>query len=302
MYHMPMRNVKASEIPFEQKAAIRFNAGIDTTEHTMTPALATTLEYLSPTPQRPHTWMYPPPAGEPVENAGFVRKPVTVHDARAGTALLEREGYTLRHAPSAVDDFLDKEQVIRCYYPEMAALALTASGASEAIVFDHLVRKRQPGTPQAFGRIEGHRPGAAGRVHCDFTVGSAQRRLQLELGERAAPVKRYAIVNLWRSIRHPVLDAPLAMCDARSVAAADLVASDIYYPDRTGEIYQLLHNPEHAWAYFPAMTRDEVLIFRQFDSATLACYTPHAAFEHPLASADTPPRESIEIRCLLIYA
>lgn len=268
----------------------------------MTPAIATTLEYLCPTQLRPHTWMYAPPDGQPMENVDYVRKPVTIHDARGGGASLEREGYTLRHAPSALDDFHDKEAIVQHYYPEMAQLALSVSGASAAFVFDHLVRKRQPGTPQAFGRIQGQRPGAAGRVHCDFTAASAQRRLLLELGPRAAQVRRYAILNLWRSIRHPVLDAPLALCDARTVAHGDLVASDIFYPERAGEIYQLLHNPEHAWSYFPAMTRDEVLIFRQFDSVAHACYTPHAAFEHPFAPPDAPPRESIEIRCLLVYA
>ncbi|WP_343732721.1 CmcJ/NvfI family oxidoreductase [Duganella sp.] len=268
----------------------------------MTPAIATTLEYLCPTPHRPHTWMYAPPDGQPIENADYTRKAVTIHDARGTATSLAHEGYTLRRAATALDDFHHKENIVQRYYPEMAQLALAVSGASEALVFDHLVRKRQPGTPQAFGRIAGQRPGAAGRVHCDFTAASAQRRLRIELGERAAQLQRYAILNLWRSIRHPVLDAPLAMCDARSVAAGDLIASDIHYPDRTGEIYQLLHNPEHAWSYFPAMTRDEVLIFKQFDSAAAACYTPHAAFEHPSASPDAPPRESIEIRCLLIYA
>ncbi|SHN42887.1 hypothetical protein SAMN05192549_11581 [Duganella sacchari] len=268
----------------------------------MTPALATSLEYLCPTPHRPHTWMYPAPDGQPADNADYARKPVTIHNARSAATLLDQEGYTLRHAPSAVADFFDKEEVARRYYPEVAELALSVTGASEAFVFDHLVRQRQPGTPQAFGRVQGQRPGAAGRVHCDFTAASAQRRLMLELGPRTADVQRYAIFNLWRSVLHPVLDAPLAMCDARSVAPEDLVASDIIYPERTGEIYQLLHNPAHAWSYFPAMTRDEVLIFKQFDSAAAACYTPHAAFEHPLAPPDAPPRVSIEIRCLLVYA
>jgi len=268
----------------------------------MQPAIATTLEYLCPTSQRPHTWMYPPPGGQPPDNADYICKPVTIRDARGSAASLEREGYTLRHAPSALSGFGERDDIIQRYYPEIAQLALAVSGASEAFVFDHLLRKRQPGAPQAFGRIAGHRPGAAGRVHCDFTAASAQRRLQLELGPRADQVRRYAILNLWRPVRHPVLDAPLAMCDARTVAAGELIASDIIYPERRGEIYQLLHNPEHAWSYFPAMTRDEVLIFKQFDSATQTCYTPHAAFEHPFAPPDAPPRESIEIRCLLIYA
>jgi hypothetical protein len=272
----------------------------------ITDPITAELEFLRPTPDRPFTYMYPPPDGHPWQNAAYERMAVTIRDARnagGGTTSIDREGYVLRHAPSSVDDFMNKEQVIQRYYPEMAALALAVSGASGAFVFDHLVRKRQRGSPQAFGRIEGQRPGAAGRVHCDFTVASARRRLELELGERAAGIKRYSIVNLWRSIRHPVLDAPLAVCDARSVELADFVASDIFYPDRQGEIYQVMHRPTHQWWYFPAMTRDEVLIFKQFDSAPgpTASYTPHAAFEHPATPANTPLRESIEIRCLLIY-
>ena len=260
------------------------------------------LEFLCPTPERPFTYMYPPLDGQPWQNVSYERVAVTIRDARADTPSIDREGYQLHHAPSAVDDFTDRQQVIQRYYPEVAQLALALSGASRAFVFDHLVRKRQPGTPQAFGRIEGHRPGAAGRVHCDFTAASARRRLHQELGGGAAEVARYSIVNLWRSIRHPVLDAPLAVCDARSVDPADLVASDIFYPERQGEIYQAMHSGAHRWSYFPAMTRDEVLVFKQFDSAPArACYTPHAAFEHPAAPAGTPPRESIEIRCLLIY-
>ena len=268
--------------------------------HTVTAAL----EYLQPTLHRPYTYLYQPPEGQPGQNASYDRMPVTIGDARGRDLSIARDGYALYDAPSAVHDFLDREDVIQRYYPEAAELALTVSGASRAIVFDHLVRQRVPGAPQAFGRIDGQRPGAAGRVHCDYTAVSARRRLVQELGEDgAARVRRYSIVNLWRSIRDPVLDAPLAMCDARSVAPGDLVASDIFYPERAGEIYQVLYNPAHDWAYFPAMTRDEVLVFRQFDSAMgdNGGATPHAAFEHPDVPAGAPLRASIEIRCLLIY-
>jgi hypothetical protein len=154
-----------------------------------------------------------------------------------------------------------------------------------------------------FGARPGQRPGTATRVHCDFTPASAQRRLALEMGARGiADVGRYAILNLWRSTGLPVLDAPLTVCDARTVRPAELVAADIVYPTRTGEIFELLYSPAHAWSYFHAMGFDEVLLFKQFDSGEgVACYTPHTAFAHPATPAGTPPRESIEIRCLLIY-
>jgi hypothetical protein len=240
----------------------------------------------------------------PWQNARWERKVVSIADARrvrAGLSI-EREGFELRDAPTAVRDFRDKAEVTEVYYPEVAQLALATTGASRAFVFDHLLRKREPGPPAAFGRREGQRPGAAGRVHADFTLRSARRRLEAELGaQQAGAVRRYSIVNLWRSIRHPVLDAPLALCDARTVAPGDLVASDIFYPERTGEIYQMQHRTAHSWWYFSAMTRDEVLVFKQFDSAQVAGATPHAAFEHPYAPRDAPPRESVEVRCLLVF-
>ena len=66
------------------------------------------------------------------------------------------------------------------------------------------------------------------------------------------------------------------------------------------------------------MTRDEPLIIKQWDSAgTLArhegrqgdaadpigatTFTLHSAFDHPSTGPDSPDRQSIEVRCVLIY-
>ena len=264
-----------------------------------------TLEFLQSAQRKPVTYMLAPPGGHSWETADYIAAPVTIHSGRGRVTgpALDVEGFQLCSATSAMTDFSDRQTIQRAYYPEMEELALAVSGARRAIVFDHLVRRRAPGTLTPFGAREGHRPSAATRVHCDFTPASAQRRLKLEMEAHGiAAVERFAIINLWRSTRLPVLDAPLAVCDARTATSADLVAADIVYPDRKGEIFEVLHNTAHAWAYFPAMEFDEVLVFKQFDSASgVACYTPHAAFAHPATPAGTPPRESIETRGLLIY-
>ena len=116
-------------------------------------------------------------------------------------------------------------------------------------------------------------------------------------------MRRYCIVNIWRSIKGPVLDTPLAVCDARSVMAKDLVNAEVRYPRRTGEIYLATHSPAHRWSYFSAMDRHEALVFKQYDSqlSGVSRYTPHAAFDHPDAPADAPLRESIEARCLVVF-
>ena len=99
-------------------------------------------------------------------------------------------------------------------------------------------------------------------------------------------------------------DAPLAVCDARSVAPQDLIASDLVYRDRRGETYNLVYNPTQRWFYAPAMRTDEVLLIKCFDSrddGAVARFAPHTAFVDPTAPADAPPRESIELRTFVIF-
>ena len=50
------------------------------------------------------------------------------------------------------------------------------------------------------------------------------------------------------------------------------------------------------------MRRDEALVFKCYDSQRHGCarFTAHASFEDPNSAADAPPRESIEVRTLVI--
>jgi hypothetical protein len=111
------------------------------------------------------------------------------------------------------------------------------------------------------------------------------------------------VINLWRPIRGPVRDAPLAMADGTTVAPEDLIASDLIYPNRSGETYSVKYNPNHRWFYFPEMTADEALLLKCYDSAAdgRTRFGPHTAFVDPTTPPDTPPRESIEIRALVFH-
>jgi hypothetical protein len=272
-------------------------------------SVAAPLGYITPPRARPYDYAFEPPAGLPWHNYEIDARPMQISDARGiePRPTIESAGFTLRHAPSRVRDFLDEDEVRRIYYAEAAQLACAVTGANEAHVFDHLVRRREPGAPAlSFGRrVAGDKPSANGRVHNDYTEASGRNRLKLLIEDEraAAAVRRYAIVNIWRSIAGPVLDTPLALCDARTVDADDLVASDVHYATRTGEIYLVRHSPRHRWFFYSAMDRSEALVFKQFDSEVRGVprFVPHAAFDHPDAPADAPPRESIEVRCLVIY-
>ncbi len=106
------------------------------------------------------------------------------------------------------------------------------------------------------------------------------------------------------AIHGPLQDSPLALCDARSIAPADLVDTDLKYPDRTGEIQSVTCSPAHRWYYFPNMLPSEALFIKCFDSAKdgRARFAAHGAFVDPDHAADPArPRESIEARTLVFF-
>ncbi len=79
---------------------------------------------------------------------------------------------------------------------------------------------------------------------------SATERVRLYLGDEADRLlqRPYGVINVWRPIIGPVLDTPLGVCDARTIAAADLV------PTEEGvkhEVYLFNHSRVHRWCYFP---------------------------------------------------
>jgi hypothetical protein len=266
------------------------------------PHVDAVLNYLGPTEGKPHNYTYDPPEG--VARTNIVSDPVTVpiYDARvaAPDASLDLEGFALVHHHSAVRDFYDEDELRRVYYPETEQAIAAATGAKRVFVFDHTVRRRIPG---AEDRAAGAPRQPVPRVHVDQTEKSGPQRVRDLLGDEAEALLqgRVQVVNLWRPIRGPLQDAPLAMADARTVAPGDLVGSDLIYRDRVGETYAVRYNPAHRWYYVPAMQPDEALLLKCYDSATdgRARFAPHTAFDDPTAPADKLPRESIEMRALV---
>ena len=261
------------------------------------PHVVAALNYIAPMTEKPWRLTYEPAPGESAGNARYEAHDVPIHDVRALDPApgLDDAGFALLHAPSALADFDDEQRIEQVYHPESADIVRRAIGASRVVVFDHTIRRHVPGAPRL----------PVTRVHNDYTETSAPQRVRDLMGDEAETLLRgrFAIVNVWRPIGGPAIDAPLAVADARSVAFEDFVASDLVYRDRVGETYNVNHAPRHRWFYAPAMTPDEVLLLKCYDSATdgRARYTAHSAFLDPTAPADTRPRESIEIRTLAFF-
>ena len=263
------------------------------------------LNYIAPMTERPRTLAYEAPPGVPGSNIVTETHIVPIHDARpiASDINLDREGFAVLPHQTAVRNFYDDDEVRRVYYPEAERLLQRVTGASRVLVFDHTVRRRVAGVAD---RATGAPRQPVGRVHVDHTEDSGPQRIRDFLGVQAEDLLRgrAQVVNIWRPIRGPLRDAPLAVCDAGSVAPDDLIASDLVYRHRVGETYSVRYRAQHRWFYVPEMRSDEVLLLKCYDSARdgRARFAPHTAFADPTTPDDALPRESIELRTFVFHA
>jgi hypothetical protein len=278
--------------------------GLQETRIESLPFVTAELNYLAPTPGKPRTYAYDPPPGEPKSTNLPEPHDVPIFDGRpiANGLSLDRQGFALVKHPTSVRNFYDESEIRRVYYPAAEAFLRATLGADRVVLFDHTVRRRVEGAADIRGA--GPRQPAT-RVHVDQTEASGPNRVREHCPDEADELLkgRVQVINLWRPIRGPVHDAPLAMCDGTTVEKGDLVASDLIYPDRRGETYSVKYNPNHRWFYFPQMTADEALLLKCYDSADdgRTRFGPHTAFTDPTTPVDAAPRESIELRALVFH-
>ncbi|KAI0176006.1 S-adenosyl-L-methionine-dependent methyltransferase [Hypoxylon sp. FL1284] len=252
---------------------------------------------------------------------GFDRKnfdwrdyPVTIQDARP-----DKESFALdTHGFAYSDDMIpgcdiealrgnDKDAVREVYYPHIEEFVKKSTGASRVIIFDHTLRKRRP----ELGRTQNDdgKEQPATMVHVDQSEKGALRRIKSNLLEgedldQLLKSHRVQLINVWRPLNGPVLDTPLACMDYRTTGASTMYQCDLLegeYNER-GHTATFAHSEKQKWYYLSRHRIDEVTIIKIWDSKTgdVSKYCAHAAFTHPDTPADAPPRESVEVRCIVI--
>ena len=265
-------------------------------------AVTSTITYMVPMDEKPRRYLCTPPPGTAEISWRSAPRPVTIYNARvlARQPSLKQEGFLLRPNHSAVQDFYDECEMRAVYYPEIERLVKDLTGACTVAIFDYNLRSA---SKEDRGRTGAFPP--ARFAHADYTLCSAPQRVRDLFPKDAEDrlKRRFMFVNVWRPIGRPVEDDALAVCDARSVEQSDLVATDLIYADRKGEIYNIMFSPRHRWCYFPRMTCEEAMLFKCFDStdSARANCVPHSAFHDPMASPNAAPRESIEVRTLALF-
>jgi len=255
--------------------------------------------------------VYPLSSGKKIVRPETNYRPMPIKDARhlPEDPSIDNEGFSIVKHESSVLDFYDPTQITELYYSEIISLLKDRLHAKDVIIFDHNQRSK---VRAKAGQSEVRTPVAA--AHVDYTTISGPKRSH-EILENAQKThyqnNRLALINAWRPIIGPAQDFPLAICSSTSVDDQDLVKTDIHHfsesnletPRHSGQIYSVKHNQKHKWYYYPDMQTDEVLLLRNWDSAKPYThgYTPHTGFKNSLAPTNTIPRESIEIRTLVVF-
>jgi len=224
----------------------------------------------------------------------------TVYDARGSNFDITMGGFELINHISAVEDFYNDQQVVDVYYDEMSSYVKEKVGADTVQIFSHITRNEAQAE-------SGERKGGHRLVHNDFTTNFGAT-LDPFLKETGMSPKRIVVFNLWRRFDKDGVDTPFAVCDKRTVSEKELIPTDLYnyLPDQpqalTVEICQSAHSDAHKWYFFPEMNRDEVLMFKTYDSdETPFIPTLHSAFDYPNTPENVSPRESIEVRAVCFF-
>jgi hypothetical protein len=283
--------------------------------------IKTTLNYSVDDGQRQHYVAYQPTAeeraasGVPEEMFKGASNGVetTVWDARGKNFTLDANSFELVEQTTrlSTEDFYNRpEKVTDAYYEEMAELFKKATGATCVHVFHHQVRSASKNNSDGNGFNTSVQPYAHG-IHSDSSAHAAQelfRRFAGSAVDKKYCKGRFLYINAWRNIADmPIENNSLAVCDETSlVKPDDYLGSDLYMPGGQRLMQYRLNErnaAKHRWYYYSKMKKEEVLLFKQWDSDTTlpGRLTFHTAFSDPNAPPDAPERESIECRGIAFF-
>jgi hypothetical protein len=274
------------------------------------PAVRIDLGYLDPRTTSGRQFIAP---GGRTATERIEQRRVGIRDGRPvqGSFGLDVHGFALVEHRSAVTDFTDPGQLAEVYVAEVCRLVQEELGADQVLSRGWELRR------SVAPAEHGAQPPAGG-VHVDYApdhVPGMVARAHARHFPDGPGFRRAVVTSTWRVFSPPPQDWPLALCDARTVAADDGAPITTYFVDElpadpslpvdhlrpVGSSWKVRHSPAHEWWYFPGMTRDEVLLIKLGDTDRgVAWAAPHAAFPDPAAQGAVP-RHSIEFRTFAYF-
>lgn len=246
----------------------------------------------------------------------FERPVIDGRQAPAGAITLQNQGFQLVSAPTQMErlDWYNRQRIMDTYLPETEETVRKALGCTRVLCFDANIRNEELAKPD---EARTHHPGVAynsgyakNSPHNDHTLVSGPRRVRELLAED--PVNdevlkhRFGILNLWR--RWDGGNAwPLCCCAYDSMDYdQDMIRRHLVYSHRTGEGYTVRRRDDHRFYWFSDMNKNEAVLLKIFDSTPresgIARGALHASFRPPTVTPNEPTRESMEMRCIFLFA
>ncbi|KAF2753096.1 hypothetical protein EJ05DRAFT_490317 [Pseudovirgaria hyperparasitica] len=290
---------------------------------------------------KPYNFHYFPKENFPVHNIERALHIVNIKSMRPlmSSLTMKKEGFQVHSIATIMgyEDFRKKDKVEDIYMRELESyFRTTLPGAKYVRSLDFQVfitippativlrrlqlRQRDVNFPIA-GGVPWQKPQPSLLTHVDVTLDSAKKIIREIYEDQVASEileSRFQVITVWRPLRVPVRDWPLAICDASTVDQNDFVDTDVIYPSYIAENRMLHYNSEQQWYWLPDQKKDEVLVFKAIDTDDaissrmvmlptrnmntdiVAC--PHGAFQLTGRADNSQPRESIDIRLLVMYA
>ncbi|KAH8820809.1 methyltransferase [Xylogone sp. PMI_703] len=256
---------------------------------------------------KPYTLRYTPEDGFPQTNVKRTLHGLQFHNMRLEKNLqYEKCGFKVANLESQMtyEDYNDNEKIETIHQREVEACVREALNASSADVLDYVVRRRHESWPIATGNTySSQQPASA--AHIDHTYDAGCKIIRDTYPDQAERLLegRWQCVNVWHPLQGPLVDWPLAMCDAETVDFEhDTMSGDVVDRDAVFENTQVHYNPAQKWYYLPNQLPSELLIFKNADSESISGASPgvpHASFDNPLTKESDLRRESIELRVLV---
>ncbi|MDE2595526.1 MAG: hypothetical protein KGL44_01480 [Sphingomonadales bacterium] len=237
----------------------------------------------------------------------------------------DEHGFVLGRHTSQVSDFWDRAEVDAKYLAEVEEAIKALTGADKVAAQGWMIRTSADLTQRAAEKVAGYQHSGgiqptAGEAHIDYnprTGEASGARLYDQRFAGGPGFKRHIAVSFWRTFSPGPQDWPLAVMDGRSIVGDELASNTLFVVDEfpTGDALVapvegedqmiaatiLRHRAQHRWWYFSNMDRDDVLLFKFYDSdhsVTWRC--PHTAF-HDVSLPDTKTRSSIEVRAVAFF-
>ncbi|KAL1621774.1 hypothetical protein SLS54_005297 [Diplodia seriata] len=180
----------------------------------------------------------------------------------------------------------DKDTVETQYFPQIEEILKRAMGPSIKVYIFDWRTELEAGTVVDLNDPLRYLAPVQG-VHVDQSGAAARKRVVHHMGENAAEllkgrfrivkyaipkiVNSYGLLNtshsVWRPLRNPIEDWPLAVCDGSTVPEDKLLAADHVRKTYVGESLYPMFSENMRWYYLSRQTKDEVILLKTYDSS-----------------------------------